>query len=251
MNAGFVRFWTVVAVHCLLAGSLSAQDPARNPKKAWYKSISFNGFASASYSFNFNRPATGLNAFRVFDFRDNRPRVDVAELVIQKPVSQPKDWGFRADFTVGQSIPRIAASNGLFRSEETGEARNFDFHQLFLSFIAPVGKGIRLDAGKYVTHMGYEVLEGYDGWNENATRSFLFGYAIPYTQTGIRITYPFSSKFSAQFHVFNGWDDFDDNNSAKSVGLQLAFTPTSALSFNVNALFGPEQHNNNQDKRQV
>ena len=98
----------------------------------------------------------------------------MAELVVQKPVSQPGGWGFRTDITAGQSVPRIAASNGLFRNDETGEAGNFDIHQLFVSYIAPLGKGLRLDVGKYVTHMGYEVIEGYDGWNDNATRSFLF-----------------------------------------------------------------------------
>jgi hypothetical protein len=251
MKAGFARFWLVIFVYGLLAGTLLAQHSPNSPKKPWYKAINFNGLVSASYSFNFDRPANGLNAFRVFDFRDNRPRLDVAELVIQKPVARVNDWGFRADFAAGQSIPKIAASNGLFRNEETGEARDFDFHQLFVSYIAPAGKGLRLDVGKYITHMGYEVIEGYDGWNDNATRSFLFGYAIPFTQTGIRVTYPFSGKFSAQFHIFNGWDDFDDNNSAKSVGLQLAFTPTPGLSFNINALYGPEQRNNNQDARQV
>jgi len=246
-------FWpcTAIAAFCLMAGPLAAQDATQIPKKPWYKAVSFNAFVSATYSYNFNRPATHLNAFRVFDFRDDRPKVDVAELVVQKPVSQPGDWGYRTDITAGQSVPRIAASNGLFRNDETGEAGDFDIHQLFVSYIAPVGKGLRLDAGKYVTHMGYEVIEGYDGWNDNATHSFLFGYAIPFTQTGLRLTYPFSGKFSAQFHVFNGWDDFDDSNSAKSVGLQLAFTPTPALSFNINSVYGAEEKNNNRDPRQV
>jgi hypothetical protein len=234
-----------------LAGTVAAQDSPASQKKPWYKAISVNGFVSASYSYNFNRPDTHINGFRVFDFKDNQPKIDVAELVVQKAVSQPRDWGFRADLTVGQSIPKLAASNGLFRNEETGEAHDYDIHQMFVSYIAPLGKGLRLDVGKYVTHMGYEVIEGYDGWNDNATRSFLFGYAIPYTQTGIRLTYPFSSKFSAQVHVFNGWDDFDDNNSAKSLGLQLVFTPSSIISFNVNAVYGAEEKNNNSDPRQV
>ena len=56
------------------------------PPKPWYEEIAVNGFLSTSYSYNFNRPASGTNQFRVFDFDDNSIKVDVAELVLQKAV---------------------------------------------------------------------------------------------------------------------------------------------------------------------
>lgn len=40
------------------------------PPKLWYEEIAVNGFLSTSYSYNFNRPASGTNQFRVFDFDD-------------------------------------------------------------------------------------------------------------------------------------------------------------------------------------
>jgi hypothetical protein len=251
MKSLLQRLCSTLTACCILVGTLSAQDSSSAVRKPWYRAVRFNAFLTASYSYNFNHPDTRLNAFRVFDYKDNEPKVDEAELVVQKPVSQPGDWGFRADLTAGQSIPKLTAANGLFRNSETGEGWPFDIHQLFASYIVPVGKGLRLDAGKIQTHMGYEVIDGYDGWNDNATRSFLFGYAVPYTHTGLCLSYPFSGKFTARFHVFNGWDDFKDNNSSKSVGLQLAFAPSSSLSFNVNAVYGPEQESNSQDARQV
>jgi len=57
-----------------------------------------------------------------------------------------------------------------------------------VSWNAPVGRGLRFDFGEHVTHMGYEVTEGYDGWNDNYSRSFLFGYTIPFTHTGLKAT---------------------------------------------------------------
>ena len=36
-----------------------------------------------------------------------------------------------------------------------------------------------------------EVIEGYDGWNDQYSRSLLFGYAIAFTHTGVKATYPF------------------------------------------------------------
>ena len=46
------------------------------------------------------------------------------------------------------------------------------------------GGRLQVDAGKFVTPLGYEVIEGWDGYNDNASHSFLFGYAIPFTLEG-------------------------------------------------------------------
>jgi len=237
----------------LAAGTvLLAQSPPADPEeKPWYKTITVNGFASGSYSSNFNQPADRANAFRVFDFADRYWKLDVAEGVVQKAASKKGDWGFRVDLEAGMSIPEVEAAYGLFRDRRTGIAHHFDVQQAFASYITPLGKGLRIDFGKYVTHMGYEVIDGYDGWNDNATRSFLFGYAVPYTQTGLRLTYPFSDKLSAQFHVVNGWDILSGSNGGKTLGLQVAYTPTPQLSITVNGIRGPEQNEDDHDIRQV
>src|SRR5450759_1635088 len=57
--------------------------PAPPPAKPWYEEIAVNAFASASYSYNLNRPDSGTNQIRVFDFDDNSFKVDVAEVVLQ------------------------------------------------------------------------------------------------------------------------------------------------------------------------
>jgi hypothetical protein len=186
---------------------------------------------------------------RVFDFDDNKLKLDMAELVVQRPVSRPSDFGFRFDATVGQSVPKVAASYGLFRDRSTGEAHDYDLHQVFISWIMPVGHGIRLDLGKFATPFGYEVIEGYDGYNDNQTRSFLFGYAIPFTHTGLRASYTFTAKLWASAMVVNGWDNWYDNNDAKSLGIQLAVTPTKTWTFYVTAMGGPEQDNNSHNDR--
>ena len=87
-----------------------------------------------------------------------------------------------------------------------------------MSYIAPLGTGLRFDFGKFVTHLGYELIEGYDGYNDNYSRSLLFNYAIPLTHTGVKASYSISPKVSLMAMVVNGWDDAIDNNSSKSVG---------------------------------
>jgi hypothetical protein len=232
------------------ASSALDQEAAVAPAapRPWYEMISVNGFVTTSWSWNFNRPASGTNQFRVFDFDDNSIKIDGAELVVQRTASTPSEAGFRVDAVVGASIPRVSAAAGLFR-DESGEAEDFDLQQAIVSYIAPFGSGLRFDAGKYVAPCGYEVIEGYDGYNDNATRSFLFGYGEPATLTGLKGTYAFSGAVSAMVEVVNGWDNVEDSNSSKSIGSQLAFTLPSNASLYLNVMVGPERAGENGDDR--
>lgn len=239
----------------VLAGGLALAVPSVAPAQSaggdlWYEQITLNGFLSTTYSFNFNHPASRTNQLRVFDIDDQSFEVDVFELSVEHPVAKPGDTGFRVDAEAGQSIPRVSAAYGLFR-DDSGKAEDFDLKQVFVSVIAPLGRGLRVDAGKFVTAAGYEVIEGYDGFNDNATHSFLFGYAIPFTHTGVRATYAFSGSLSGMVMVVNGWDDARNTNTAKSLGAQLAYAPSAALSVALTGITGPERAGNNHDHRSL
>ncbi len=228
-----------------------APAPAPTPApRPWYEEIAVNGFVSTSYQYNFNRPASGTNQYRVFDFDDNTFKVDVAEVVLQKAVAKPGEAGFRVDAVAGSSIPRVSAAAGLFR-DASGKAQDFDLQQAFLSYVAPVGSGLRLDIGKFVSPLGYEVIEGYDGYDDNATRSFLFGYAVPFTHTGLKASYTFGDQIAGMVMLVNGWDNAKDNNTAKSFGAQLTWTPSKSVTAVANYIVGAERSDTNGDSRNV
>jgi len=222
----------------------AAPAPAAAALPKWFDEIAVNAFASTAYIYNENRPATGTSSYRVFDYNDNSFNLDVAELVVQIAPTKPNDAGFRVDFAAGNSIPQVT------KSQDQSVAQ-FDLQQLFVSYIAPIGSGLRFDMGKYVTHMGYELIEGYDGYNDNYSRSVLFGYAIPFTHTGLKASYSFSSKVAAMVEVVNGWDLVRDNNHSKSVGAQLSVIPIAPLTVLFNWIGGPELANNNHSNRNV
>jgi hypothetical protein len=222
--------------------SSTAKTAEALPK--WFNDLAVNAFVSTAYEYNGNRPTTGANSYRVFDFNDNSFNLDVAELVVQIAASKPNDAGFRVDFAAGNSIPQITKT-------QDQNAAQFDLQQAFASYIAPLGSGLRFDVGKYVTHLGYELIEGYDGYNDNYSRSILFGYAIPFTHTGVKASYAFSSKVAAMVEVVNGWDLLRDNNRSKSVGAQLTLTPVAPLQVLLNWIGGPELANDNHTKRNV
>jgi len=239
----------LLAVAPAVRSAVAADAPP--PARPWYEEVAVNGFVSTSYSYNFNRPDSRLNYYRVFDFDDNSFKVDVVELVLQRAVAKPREAGFRMDFAAGGSIPRVSAAAGLFRDPATGAAQDFDLQQAFASYIAPLGAGLRFDAGKFITHHGAEVIEGYDGWNENATRSFLFGYAIPFTHTGLRAVYAFDPRVSATAMIVNGWDVATDNNRAKSFGAQVAFTPRPEVAWYLSGMIGRERPEGDGETRRL
>ncbi len=251
----------IAAAALAAARPAHAQEPAPAPSstptpgptpapKPWYREFTVDVFVSAAYEYNTNRPASGTNQFRVFDFDDNTVKVDVAEVVLQKAVAKPGEAGFRIDAVAGGSIPRVSAAAGLFR-DASGEAQDFDIQQAFISYIAAIGSGLRFDVGKFVTNHGYEVIEGYDGYNDNATHSYLFGYGIPFTHTGVKASYTFSDQLAAVVMLANGWDVAKDNNSSKSLGAQLTFTPSKTVKVVANYMVGPERSDTEGDPRNV
>lgn len=229
----------------------SAQAATSTDARPWWRGITTDGFLSFSYTYNDNVPANRINQYRVFDFNDDDPQLDVAQLVIQRAISEPKQFGFRFNLIAGSGVPEVTAAYGLFRNTSSGVAHHVDIPELFVSYIAPIGKGLRFDLGKYATHMGYEVIGGYDGYNDNFSRGFLFGYAIPFTHTGLKTTYAFNSKVTAMAAICNGWDDVQRLNHAYTVAGQLALTPTRTFNLTFNFIHGPERRQDTHDQRSV
>ena len=140
------------------AGMMPASSPQLLAETAaevsGWKGITTDGYASLSYSYNANTPEPRVNQFRVFDFNDNEPQLDVAELVIERAVSQPNQFGFRFDLLAGSGVPEVIAAYGMFRDRKTLVAHHVDIPQLYVRYVVPLGKGLSLDAGKFATHMG-------------------------------------------------------------------------------------------------
>ena len=220
-------------------------------QKPWWGQITTNGFLSFSYTYNTNQPEPRVNQFRVFDFNDQQPQLDVAQFVIQRQITKPNQFGFLFDLIAGSGVPEVTAAYGLFRNTRTGVAGHVDIPQMYVSYIAPLGKGLRFDFGKFVTHMGYETIPGYDGYNNNFSQAFLFGYGIPYTHTGLRMTYAFNNKVSAIVSVSNGWDDFQKVNDGYTVGGQLSVATSQTTTVVFNFIHGPERPHDNNDQTNV
>lgn len=221
------------------AAAADTTKAAAAPVATFLNTVQGNAFISFAYQYNFNTPASRQNGFRGFDVDDNQFSVDVAEIVLQKAISKPGETGFRVQLAAGTGAPAHAQAYGLSLGPSA------DLQQAVISYIAPVGEGLRLDFGKFVTPLGQEVIEGYDGYNDNYSRSLLFNYAIPLTHTGVKAGYAFSSTLSGMLMVVNGWDNARENNSGKSFGGQITWAPAEPLSLNFSYIGGPEKTDTN------
>jgi len=217
----------------------------------WWEGITIDGFLSFSYTYNTNIPVPRLNQFRVFDFNDDDPQLDVAQLVIQHPVSESRQFGFRLNMIAGSGVPEITAAYGMFRDTSTGIARHFDIPEFYLSYVAPLGKGLRFDAGKFVTPFGYEVIGGYDGYNDNFSRGFVFGYGLPFTHIGVKASYSFSSRISGAAFLTNGCDAVTPLNGGVTAIGQLTAVTSRATTLSFTFLHGPERPHDAHDQRSL
>jgi hypothetical protein len=197
-------------------------------------------YLQGGYTYNFASPSPDVNALRIFDQEANSMLLDLAQLQFVKEPAVG-GLGFKLKLSAGETAKYIH-SNGLGDTSDP-----FDLTEAYISYTAPLGKGLRIDFGKFVTYFGAEVIEARD--NVNYSRSLLFNYAIPFTHTGLKVSYPISDMFSGALYLVNGWDDTEDNNKGKSVGLSLGVTPMEQLSMLFNFMYGAEKPDNNHDQR--
>jgi hypothetical protein len=202
--------------------------------------LSINGSVDVNYNYNFNSPASMINGYRNFEVRENQFNINLAKITLQKNASPV---GFRLDVGYGQAMDLV---NGNVNLGSQLSLRNIE--QAYITAVIPIGNGLTVNAGKMATHMGGEVIE--TASNINYSRSLLFTLAIPYDHLGICATYPFSSQFSATLYVYNGWNNVDENNTDKTLGAEINWSPSAKLSFIENYIGGAEETNSTQ-KRHV
>jgi len=189
--------------------------------------IDIHGYADVAYSYLSNSGLfTSGVADRVFDTEPNSFNVHQAALTVDY---LPKEgFGGLVNLTAGRDA-RVIASAG----ESTS---NFDVTQAFVQY---AHGPLTIIGGKYVTLAGAEVINS--TLDTNYSRSILFGYAIPFAHTGVRLTYAASDQLSLIVGVNNGWDQLQDQNKQKTAELGVSFVPNKLFSLAVQGYSGVEQ----------
>lgn len=209
----------------------------------FFKQTEVSGFIDTYYSYNFNRPASRTNEARSFDRRHNQFAFNVAEISFEKVPDKTSRLGFRLDLNFGP------AADILSSAEPGGVEVYKNIQEAYGSYLAPFGKGLRFDVGKFGAWMGAEEDEAKDNWNYS--RGLLYTFAQPAYHTGVRAAYAFNDKLSLTGAVVNGWSNIEENNNGKTYGFLLSLSPTSKLTVDQSYMFGPEQPDDQRHKRHL
>jgi Putative beta-barrel porin-2, OmpL-like. bbp2 len=232
-----------------MAPAPAADDaPAKISIASLLGPTTISGTVDGYYSFNFNQPSslgnvfpdgTSGNSLRFFDNNAQQFSLNAAELVLDKaPDTSSADS--RAGYHVGVIYGQAAAAiNGtVFNFSSPTDSNNIALKEAYVDYIAPIGKGLTITAGKFVTPIGAEVIESNGNWNYS--RSILFYYAIPYFHFGVNAKYAFNSKWAVTGYMVNGWNNTQEVNTGKTYGVSLAWTPNAKWSVTENYMAGPQ-----------
>ena len=199
--------------------------------------VTLTGYIDAGYT---NMDSTGLftngGATRVFDAPNasagkNFSSFNLNQVGVTIAKAPPSGFGGLVNFTGGQDANVIAsygagnnvAGNG---GNMYNNNHNFDITQAYGSYATGPLTAI---LGKFATLAGAEVIPSMS--DTNYSRSILFGYAIPFTHTGVRLTYAASDTLSLIGGVNNGWDQVSDQNGDKTLELGFTAAPSKMFAF--------------------
>ncbi|HVJ89792.1 MAG TPA: outer membrane beta-barrel protein [Labilithrix sp.] len=194
--------------------------PATPDEKPAFK-ISPTGYVEAYYAYNFNRPSNGITNARGFDNRHNTFSLSNAVLGANWELGTV---GGRLSLQVGSTPSTYYLGEPSLAGSGATNASNAELwkylQEAFVTYKAPVGRGLFLQLGLCTSPIGYEVIPVKDNWNWS--RSNLF-FGFPYYHTGLRATYGWTDEISTTFSVFNGWNSVVDNNEEKSLQTNVTY----------------------------
>lgn len=210
--------------------------------------LDVTGYVDASYNkLSRSNLFTSGAPSRVFDLRENGLDLQQAAVKISKTPAQ--GFGGVLNLTLGRDADVIASYKtdpqkgklcnvvtGLNADGSTCDRDHFDVTQAYGQY---ANGPLTVIAGKYVTLAGAEVI--WTPSNSNFSRSILFGYAIPFTHTGLRATYAVSDSMSFTGGVNNGWDALQDTNGSKTLELGATWSPSKVWSLALQGYFGKER----------
>ena len=198
----------------------------------------YGGFVDLAYPLDFNHPANHLFRSRGTAFRTDSVWLDMAGFYVRKRPSEDSRWGAEATVQAGKddeffgfsaTAPNIAGFKLLRHLGPTN-----------VSYLAPVGKGLTVQAGIFSSLIGYDSLYAKD--NFNYTRPWGADFT-PYFMMGANASYPFTEKLTGTFFLVNGYWHLARANSAPSAGGQIAYKLTPRVTLKETTLLGSHQRN--------
>lgn len=202
----------------------------------FWRDTTINLTIDGYYGYNFNRPLGGINLLRANDALSDSFSLNQATVIFeQEPnVDAGRRFGARLDLMFGQQTETVQGS-------AVNELRPQVYRhiwQAYGTYVAPLGKGLTVDFGKFASSLGYETNYAKDDFNYS--RSYFFNF-LPFYHLGFRAKYPVNDQLTVLYHVVNGANQSEDFNGFKSQHVAFIIKPTDRVSMQTNYYVGQEQ----------
>jgi hypothetical protein len=241
--------------------------------------IRVGGYAEAGYVYNFVHPGSGFNGYGfLFPDKEQDLTLDQISLFVARDAlvgPDRFDLGFKVQVIYGAdarytqangtnfygsrwaqdlnpgALPTVSMTGPGFPLPNAGQhdpENQIDFLQGYITANLPVGNGLLITAGKFVTPWGLETIDPTQ--NLLYTHSFTFALAIPRTLTGATATYRLNDEWSFMGGMVVGWNQaFEDNNDFPSFVAQASWAYSPEWDFVASVIAGPEETSNRSDFR--
>jgi hypothetical protein len=216
-------------------GSVPIDGPQnQSAKPKW----NYGGFVNVGYLLDFNHPANKVFRSRGTTWHVDNVNVNMAGLYVRKKADEKSRWGLELTAQAGKDVEvfgfsATAPNIGGFKFLRHLGPTN-------LSYLAPVGKGLTVQAGVFGSLIGYDSFYAKD--NFEYTRPWGADFT-PYFMMGVNASYPFSNKLTGTFFVTNGYWHLARANNAPSWGGQVAYVANPRVTVKETVMFGPHQSN--------
>src|SRR5688572_27449954 len=228
---------TAVVLVLLVAMDAYAQDapPATNAEQA-SSGWQYGGFVDLGYPHDFQHPDNKLFRSRGTVWHVDDLYLNMAGAYAKRKASERSRWGAEILLHTGNDDEIFGFSATAPNLDRADVLRHVGLANV--SYLAPVGKGLTLQAGIFTSLIGYDSLYAKD--NFNYTRPWGADFT-PYLMMGVNASYPLTDNFTATVYAVNGYWHLANANRTPTSGLQLAFAANPQLTLKQTMLLGPHQ----------
>jgi Putative beta-barrel porin-2, OmpL-like. bbp2 len=161
-------------------------------------SISTSGYIDAYFRSSFSTQSGFTNNYTSFTNSQNKLALGMASFKMDQTLGK---WGSTIDLGYGKRAEE-------FSYNDQGLLANIK--QAFISYA--ITDKLKISAGKWATHVGYELLDA--PLNRNYSMSYGFSYG-PFFHTGVKAEYALSGKTSFMIGLANPTDYVTSKSSSK------------------------------------
>jgi hypothetical protein len=187
------------------------------------------------YGYNINNPVGRVNLLRAYDVSSNEFSLNQATMILEHApnVDGGHRWGGRLDLQFGQATDTLQGNP----SNEPRPQIYRNVFQAYGSYIAPIGRGLNIDFGKWGSSLGIE--GNYTKDQINYSRAFWFAF-LPFYHMGVRASLPLNDRFSVNYWIVNGTNQVEATNGFKDQMFGFTAKPRKNINWTMNYYLGQE-----------